>query len=253
MLSTQFHACQEELEGVNAELSRALLVANERSRGSLTDPADGQAGLRLGGNSPTGVVVKTAADALSMLADKVGAVTQQLIAAQARAEMAEVTSLARTNVGAGMGTPAGSVAGTPLAASRMSAGVTPLMRGSGGAAAAADDGTNELLNRQKQQLGEMQQKWGLSSVETPGAGGGGGSALFNRHREQQQRIESVTKSAMSVRSAAAAGLSTPLAAGTGAGAGASTGARARAPSPGTQALQERLKKAQAAFKTLSRN
>jgi hypothetical protein len=220
MLSSQFHASQKELGDLGRDLREALFRCNERGSGVVQE-ADG---VVVSNNSGTSAVVRSAVVAIDAMNERIGSVQRDLIAAQAKAEMNEVGLLARNNHVLGC-TRQASPAATPVRS------------------AVADLETTELLMRQKAQVGEMQHKWGLQA--TPQS-----RSRLDRQREQQERIDSISKSVASVRSLGSA-MDTPVQNNRGGETGGGS-VRGRAPSPGTQLLQERLRKAQAAFATLSK-
>ena len=207
---------------------------NERGRGVVSE----NDGIVVNNNTLTSTVVRNAIIALDVMSGRVASTQHDLVAAQARAEMREVGLLARSNARPNC---------TPRAELRLG---TPAREEN-------DDDTGDLLNRQKAQVAEMGSKWGITSTplnSNSGIIGNTNSAMFNRQREQQQRIASITKSAQSVRSIGSS-LETPgrdNRGGRGLGDMAGSSTRGRAPSPGAQLLQERLRKAQAAFATLSK-
>ena len=246
--SQQHQAARAELDGAGADLREALGRASERGRGAIT-AADG---IDVRPNATAGDVVRCAVRAMDVLGIRAAEAAERLAEARARAEMSEVGNLARANTR----TPHGGGGGTELVGTPRARAPSPAGSAAGSAAGSE---TGDLVTRQKLQVGAMQQKWGLSGegaeASTPAAGR---SALFTRRAEQQQRIDNITRSAASVRTAGGTSSArTPQVSnregGRGEGGGESEGGgMKRAPSPGTRLLQERLKKAQAAFAGLER-
>ena len=96
MLSAQFHASQNELEQYRSELFAAMNRAVETAKDVVTSSSEFHKISEATSLSPVNKVVDSVCLALSVLAGKVPQLSDELIEAQARLEMNQITKIARS-------------------------------------------------------------------------------------------------------------------------------------------------------------
>ncbi|GMH93704.1 hypothetical protein TL16_g12703 [Triparma laevis f. inornata] len=223
LLSSQFHAAQNELEQYRAELSSMLSFAIGSAKDVISSSPEFAKISEVNNMSPVSKVVEAVCLVLSVLSSKVPELCDEVIEAQAKLEMAQITKLART----------------PQAVT------TPSLRNQPHTPVPYSNKRRDeaiSVSKHKESIASMQQKYmsshlARSAVENnmnPRSFSHEKEAMVSRHEDQQRRIQNIRTMS------AAAETETPHAR-----------PNIRAPSPATKLLQDRLRKAQAAFADLA--
>ncbi|GMI02120.1 hypothetical protein TrVE_jg2508 [Triparma verrucosa] len=225
LLSSQFHASQNELEQYRAELNSMLSFAIGSAKDVISSSPEFAMISEVTNMSPVSKVVEAVCLVLSVLSSKVPELCDEVIEAQAKLEMAQITKLARTPVQHAVSTP--SVKDQPH---------TPVLF--------SNKSRNEdsSVSKHKESIASMQKKYLSSHLARSAVENAMNPRSFSHKKESMSRHEDQQKRIQNIRSmSAAAEIETP----------SHAKPNIRAPSPATKLLQDRLRKAQAAFADLA--